>query len=73
MQSVISHLRQGMGVTLVSLVLLQGTTTHFGPLYLNCVHKAEGMTIYVPMDMTGHNALICCSGTSVSFNVNDSS
>ena len=39
-------------MTLVSVVLLKGTTTHFGPLYLSCVRKAEGMTIYAPMDLT---------------------
>lgn len=52
MQDVITHLREDMSVTLVSLVLLLGTTTPFGPLYLSCVCKAEGMTIYALIDMT---------------------
>lgn len=52
MQDVITHLREDMSVTLVSLVLLLGTTTPSGPLYLSCVCKAECMTIYALIDMT---------------------
>lgn len=50
MQSVIAHHREDTGVTLLSAVLLQGTTTHSSPSCLSYVSKAEDMTTCASMD-----------------------
>lgn len=66
MQSVITHHTEDMGVTLLSVVFQQGTTTQFSPLCPSYVSKADDMTTCASMDMVFYNVRIYCTGIGFS-------
>lgn len=60
-----------MGVTLLSAVLQQGTTTQFSPLCPSYVSKADDMVTCASMDMVFYNVRIYCTGNGFGFLVED--